>query len=175
MKVFELFMDEELFKTNYQLPDGEPDFEQIDTFCESIFGDDLTSDDGCRIYLFAAREQVCRVAIHLTQDQAEIDELDALNDAFAKQLVTEHHLAAFDSRIFAEINSNEALKNFLLGNASHEQPSFELHPIIAAWLECTSSSSMHRQPGALMPSYRLTDNCVMVNIKMGAVYSSAMN
>lgn len=165
MKLFDVFVDECVYRASCLNDEGSPDGESIETFCEGIFGDDLKALTGSGMALtLGLLNGMYRIA--LCVDDIPTDEPEA---------ITGHYIATFDEAVFSNIETNEELKNFVLGKVSKEKVSTEIPTIIAAWHKATTASPMHKQPDALMPAYRLTDTCVVASIKSGVSGSVTLN
>jgi hypothetical protein len=165
MKLFDVFVNEPMYRASCLNGEGEPTGESIEAFCESIFGDDLKELAGNDVELtLSVLNGMYRIA--LCADDNSADETGT---------ITEHYIATVDGGVFSNIETNEELKNFVLGKVSKEKVLTEIPTIIAAWHKATAASPMHKQPGALMPTYRLTDTCVVASIKCGMCGSTTLN
>lgn len=165
MKLFDVFVDERVYRASCLNGEGVPTGESIEAFCESIFGDDLKELAGSDVELtLGTLNGMYRIALC-----ADDNSSDETGD------VTGHYIATVDDVVFGAINTNEELKNFVLGKVGEEKVSTEIPTIIAAWHKATAASPMHKQPGTLLPTYRLTDTCVVASIRCGSLGSRTLN
>ena len=101
------------------------------------------------------------------------DDID--DSASGGDVITGHHIAAVDETIFGTIESNEVLKDFVLGKVGKEKVPTEIPTAIAMWHKATAASPMNTRPGTLTPTYHMTDKWVVASIRVGLFRSTALN
>lgn len=165
MKLFEVFMDDSAYRASCLGSNGKPDAERVEELCGDIFGRDLEELSGYGVVLtIGIMNGSYRVAL-------SVDDVTTSGD----EVVTGHHIAVVDDVVFSAIESNEALKSFVLGKIGKEKVSTEIPTAVALWHKATCASSMNTQPGVLTPAIRLTDKWAVASIKAGTFYSTALN
>lgn len=164
MKLFEVFMGDQTWQVNCLNSDGKPDPERIEDFCDNIFGDDIDELEGHEATLtVGVVKGLYRIAISVD------------DSASGGDVITGHHIAAVDETIFGTIESNEVLKDFVLGKVGKEKVSTEIPTAIAMWHKATAASPMNTRPGTLTPTYHMTDKWVVASIRVGLFRSTALN